>query len=315
VGEVVRGFLIFLGLLVMLGGGAVAGAQYAPPDALAMLDSQPQVKDFLATPMALYAGAGAAGFGFLMILLAAFVGRKPKDKPAPKVKAEKAKPEPKAKAEPKKAAAEPVREAPKPSAQPAPAPQPVRTPEPVAAAPAPRPAPVAAAPAAAAPRPAAPQPAAAPAAPPKPKPQASANPPGAPDIAEQMRNDPRLHNRKRVGDLVTLNDALKSYHKKRGSYPVAAGLGGLPDRGAAWIPGLAPDFVPELPRDPALSMDKDGPQYVYVSNGTDYKLLARNVSLVGGTNVEELGVKIDPTHSKTAESASFGFWTPGFASA
>ena len=312
-----RGFLIFLGLLVMLGGGAVAGAQYAPPDALAMLDSQPQVKDFLATPMALYAGAGAAGFGFLVILLAAFVGRKPKDKPAPKVKAEKAKPEAKAKAEPKKATAEPVREAPKPAAQPVPAPQPMRTPEPVAAAPAPRPAPVAATPAAAAPRPAAPQPAAAaaPAAPPKPKPQASANPPGAPDIAEQMRNDPRLHNRKRVGDLVTLNDALKSYHKKRGAYPVAAGLGGLPDRGAAWIPGLAPDFVPELPRDPALSMDKDGPQYVYVSNGTDYKLLARNVSLVGGTNVEVLGVKIDPTHSKTAESASFGFWTPGFASA
>lgn len=310
-----RGFLIFLGLLVMLGGGAVAGAQYVPPDALAMLDSQPQVKDFLATPMALYAGAGAAGFGFLVILLAAFVGRKPKDKPAPKVKAEKAKPEAKAKAEPQKATAEPVREAPKPAAQPVPAPQPMRTPEPVAAAPAPRPAPAPAAPAAAAPRPAAPQPAAAPAAPPKPKPQASANPPGAPDIAEQMRNDPRLHNRKRVGDLVTLNDALKSYHKKRGAYPVAAGLGGLPDRGAAWIPGLAPDFVPELPRDPALSMDKDGPQYVYVSNGTDYKLLARNVSLVGGTNVEVLGVKIDPTHSKTAENASFGFWTPGFASA
>jgi hypothetical protein len=306
VGEVVRGFLIFLGLLVMLGGGAVAGAQYAPPDALAMLDSQPQVKEFLATPMALYAGAGAAGFGFLVILLAAFVGRRPKDKPAPKVKAAKTQPEPKAKAEPKKAVAEPVREVPKPAPQPAPAPQPVRQPEPVAAAPAPRPAPAPSV---------APQPAAAPAAPPKPKPQASANPPAAPDFAEQMRNDPRLHNRKRVGDLVTLNDALKSYHKKRGAYPVATGLGGLPDRGAAWIPGLAPDFVPELPRDPALSMDKDGPQYVYVSNGTDYKLLARNVSLVGGTNVEVLGVKIDPTHSKTAENASFGFWTPGFASA
>jgi hypothetical protein len=130
-----------------------------------------------------------------------------------------------------------------------------------------------------------------------------------------VKNDPRLHNRKRVGDLVTLNDALKSYHKKRGAYPVAAGLAGLPDRGAAWIPGLAPDFVPELPRDPALSMDRDGPQYVYVSDGTDYKLLARNVSLVGGTNVEVLGVKIDPKHSTTAENASFGFWTPGFASA
>lgn len=312
-----RGFLIFLGLLVTLGGGAVAGAQYAPPDALAMLDSQPQVKEFLATPMALYAGAGAAGFGFLVILLAAFVGRKPKDKPAPKVKAapkktavKPAKPEP---AKPEPVRAEPVQEAPKPApqppVQPAPAPHPVRQPEPVAAAAAaPRPAPVAAP----APPPAAPQPVAEP---PKAKPQASAAPPGGSSIVDQMKNDPRLHNRKRVGDLVTLNDALKAYHKKRGAYPVAAGLVGLPDRGAAWIPGLAPEFVAELPRDPALSMDKDGPQYVYVSDGKDYKLLARNVSLVGGTNVEVLGVKIDPTHSTTAESASFGFWTPGFASA
>lgn len=314
-----RVFLILLGLLVMLGGGAVAGAQYAPSDVLAMLDSQPQVKEFLATPMALYAGSGAAGFGFLVIILAAFVGRKPKGKPAPKVKTEKAKPEPKARAEPKVAAAEPVKEAPKPApkpvAQPAPASQPARQPEPVAAAAPPRPAPAAAPAAEPPPRPAAPQPAAPAAEPPKAKPQASASPPGGPGVVEQVKNDPRLHNRKRVGDLVTLNDALKSYHKKHGAYPVAAGLAGLPDRGATWIPGLAPDFVAELPRDPALSMDRDGPQYVYVSDGTDYKLLARNVSLVGGTNVEVLGVKIDPTHSKTAESASFGFWTPGFASA
>ena len=304
-----RGFLIFLGLLAMLGGGAVAGAQYAPPDMLAMLDSVPDAKAFLATPMALYAGAGAAGFGFLLILLAAFVGRKPKEKPQPKAKpakvSGKAKPE---KAEPAPtAAADPFAEAPKPAPaatpappQPKPAPAPVRQPEPVAAAPAPRPA----APATA------PQPE-----PPKAKPQASAFPPGDSAVADAARNNPRLHNRKRVGDLVTLNDALQAYHKKHGAFPVAAGLGGLPDRGAAWIPGLAPEFIAELPRDPSMSADKDGPQYVYVSDGKDYKLLAQNVSLVGGTNVEVLGVKIDRSRKPTMECAAFGFWTPGFESA
>ena len=57
-----RVILILLGLLLMLGGGAVAGAQYAPPDLLKMLDSAPaQARDFLQTPTALYAGAGGAG--------------------------------------------------------------------------------------------------------------------------------------------------------------------------------------------------------------------------------------------------------------
>ena len=43
-----------------------------------------------------------------------------------------------------------------------------------------------------------------------------------------------------------------------------------------------------------MSVEKTGPQYVYVSDGADYKLLAQGVSLVGGTNVEVLGVRIDP---------------------
>ena len=132
---------------------------------------------------------------------------------------------------------------------------------------------------------------------------------------ESWRTDPRLLNRKRVSDLVTINDALKAYHAKHGAYPKAGSLGGFIDRGSAWIPGLAPDFLPDLPRDPALSIEKTGPQYAYVSNGTDYKLLAMGVSLVGGTNVEVLGVRIDPSKQPTAENAAFGFWTAGFADA
>ena len=57
-------------------------------------------------------------------------------------------------------------------------------------------------------------------------------------------------NRKRVQDLVTINDALKAYHAKNGAYPEGGGLAGANERGADWIPGLAPDFVKELPRDP-----------------------------------------------------------------
>jgi hypothetical protein len=290
----VRGFLIFLGVLLVLAGGAVAAAQYAPVD-LSMLDSVQGAKAFLTSQMALYAGGGAASFGLLLIIIAAVSGGKKKATPVKKTAP--------AKAEPQKAAAH----------DPA-----LRKPEPVQAAPAPKPAPQPALQTvAAAPRPApavpAPSPSPAPApAQPVHKPTASAQPPSS---ASSPVQDPRLLNRKRVQDLVTINDALKAYQQKHGAYPKAGGLVGFPERGAAWIPGLAPDFLKALPRDPAMSDDKAGPQYVYVSDGTDYKLLAQGVSLVGGTNVEVLGVRIDMTRQPTPENASFGFWTPGFASA
>lgn len=322
-----RVFLILLGLLLILGGGAVAAAQYAPPNLLAMLDTAPQAKEFLLTPTALYAGAGGAGFGLLLLIIGAVTGGKKKEKKAPQPKAA-AKPKPaKPQEAPKaKAAAAPA----KPVKAPAPAPVQAAAPKPPEPKPPePKPAPVAVAPPPP-PKPApAPAPAAAPVAAaavaeaPKPKPQASAQPPAptqAPEasqlsMAEVARSDPRLVNRKRVQDLVTINDALKAHHKAHGAYPVASGLGGILDRGAAWIPGLASEALPELPRDPAMSMDRAGPQYVYASDGNDYKLIAQNVSLVGSTNPAVLGIRIDPTRNPTQENAAFGFWTAGFASA
>jgi len=309
----VRFILILLGLLLMVGGAAVAGAQYAPPDLLKMLDSAPQqARDFLQTPTALYAGAGAAGFGLLLVIIAAVTGGKKKDKARDKPTAV-AMPAP-ARAQPQPVTPSPATTAPPPQRPPEAKPAPATQPAMVAAAAAPQPAMAAAAS----------QPEPAPQAP-KPKPQASAQPPAAAPaadapaekltLADTARTTPRLHNRRRVSDLVTINDALKAYFKKNGSYPAASGLGGVVERGAAWIPGLAPEFLPELPLDPAAAAEPGGPQYVYASDGKDYKLLAHNVSLVGSTSVEVLGVKIDMTRQPTMENASFGYWTPGFAEA
>jgi hypothetical protein len=269
----VRGFLIFLGLLLVVGGGGVAALQYAPVD-LSVLDSISGAKDFLRSPMALYAGGGAAGLGLVLIIIAAATGGR-------KTKTARRTP---ARAEPDKAE--------------------IVAPEPAPSAPGPRPAqqPVAAAQGLEQ----ASTPVATPAAS---KPTASAQPPAS------ATGDSRLLNRKRVSDLVTINDALKAFHAKHGAYPKAGGLDGFPERGAAWIPELEPDFLKALPRDPAMSNDKAGPQYVYASDGSGYKLLAQGVSLIGGTNVEVLGVRIDPTRQPTAENAAFGFWTENFASA
>ena len=281
-----RGFLVFLGVLFVLSGGALAGAQFAPVD-LSMLDAVAGAKEFVASAMALYAGGGAAGFGLLLIIIAAATGGGKKEKstsvatPAQAAAAETGKPEhapasetPVTRTAPAEARASLVQSKPQPVLQPATA---GAAPKPTASA--------------------------------QPPWSSPGDPPGAPP------SDPRLLNRKRVSDLVSINDALKAYHALNNAYPKAADLAGFCERGAAWIPGLAPDFIATLPRDPVQASDMSGPQYVYVSDGKDYKLLAHGVSLLGGTNVEVLGVRIDPTRNPTAKNASFGFWSPGFASA
>lgn len=302
-----RGFLIFLGLLLILGGGAIAGAQYAEQYTnldLSALDSVAGATAFLRSPMALYAGGGVAAFGLVLVIIAAATGGKKKQAPAM----------PASKAAKPKAADEPVKTLtpdslfdpePTPAAAPAVSEQEVprtvirpaeRTPQSVATSsdqpPWSQPTPAASA-----------------------KPTASAHPPEGYDPIAAARSDPRLHNRKRVTDLVTINDALKAFNKQHGAYPKAEGLLGQRERGDNWIPGLAPDFIPRLPQDPATVSGRPAPQYVYASDGKNYKLLAQGVSLVGGTNVEVLGVRIDPTRRPTAENAAFGFWTPDFASA
>lgn len=294
-----RALLVVLGLLLLLAGGAVAAARFALVD-LAFLDAVPQGRELLASPLAPYAGGGGAGLGLLMIILVAATGGR-RHRTAP-LKA-------KASVSPQTRDTAPSPAAPvaspsshrqvdrSQSASPS-----VQHLEPGAAAPP-------AASTASASSPLSPPPSF------LAKPTASAEPPWSAPSQQRPAIDPRLVNRKRVQDLVVINDALKAYHARHNAYPLAEGLAGVRERGVNWIAGLAPDFLSELPRDPAQSNASDGPQYVYASNGTDYKLLAQNVSLIGGTNVEVLGVRIDPTRQPTPQNASFGFWTEGFAGA
>ena len=346
-----RGFVIVLGLLLMLTGGAVAGARFAPmdvttlPELAPVFDNLAGAREFLKTDMALYAGGGAAGFGFLLIAIGAVTGGKKKVRSAAKppslatetIAPRRAKPERKpvapAAAKPMDVPLVPPVQMPPPAAAPKPAPRVEPAPAVQNAAarqPAAVPVPPPAAPPAPKPVSPAPQPIAATSPPPRPvispapalapapdaqkgKPQASGQPPASaaqPAATGAPAPDPHLINRKRVQDLVTINDALTAYYAKNGNYPKAEGLAGANERGAAWIPGLSPEFLKQLPLDP---LHGAGTQYVYAAQGANYKLLAQGVSLVGSSNVEVLGIKIDRTRNPTPQNAAFGFWTPAFA--
>lgn len=90
---------------------------------------------------------------------------------------------------------------------------------------------------------------------------------------------------KRQADLRTLQSAIELYKNKEGRYPEgcngAGNWSGQKDgkaecgNGTQYIVGLAPKYIPVLPRDPKLG---DGTGYIYTTNtdGTVYKLKAQH---------------------------------------
>ena len=111
----------------------------------------------------------------------------------------------------------------------------------------------------------------------------------------------------RVRDLMLVRDALEAYESKHGAYPKSEGFDGLftcwgkstPD----WIPGLVPEFLPALPRDPRGN-NACNQQYIYQSNGDTFKLLS--ISPDDCIAVKEVFPEmIDPFRGCNA----YGFWS------
>jgi len=91
---------------------------------------------------------------------------------------------------------------------------------------------------------------------------------------------------KRQADLRTVEAALALYKQKYGEYPQGcnaagswsgqAGTDHACTGGSEYIVGLAPEFIPELPRDPRTVTGDQGYAYLVNSEGTVYKFMARN---------------------------------------
>lgn len=117
----------------------------------------------------------------------------------------------------------------------------------------------------------------------------------------------------RIQDLAAIEAALTAYHDANGVYPGSTGFQGYASNwgaslGADWIPGLQ---ATPLPRDPSMSEEPPS-QYLYFSNGTDYKLIAHLTDDCGPA-VEAQGVRIDPARKDATHCWAYGFWTEGGA--
>jgi peptidoglycan/LPS O-acetylase OafA/YrhL len=112
-----------------------------------------------------------------------------------------------------------------------------------------------------------------------------------------------------LADLQALRAALEDYRRDHGEYPRSRGFDGLYSNfGAAspaWIGGLAPKYIAALPRDPRKTSDPLR-QYLYRSDGKDYKLLAHGTCKPFDATHPEM---VDPRRKCFA----VGFWTAGAA--
>ena len=98
------------------------------------------------------------------------------------------------------------------------------------------------------------------------------------NVAKLKANDA-----KRVTDLHAIQTALEMYAASNNTYPVSptwawsSKCAAWPDQGGGnVIPGLVPTYIPKMPSDPQMDSTGNICCYLYLSNGTDYKLLAHN---------------------------------------
>jgi Acyltransferase family len=116
----------------------------------------------------------------------------------------------------------------------------------------------------------------------------------------------------RLADLGRLRAALSAYRQDHGFYPSSGTWSGLywPDTpGENWLPGLVPGYLASLPRDPRHT-DIMHAQYIYRSDGHDYKLLAmlpEDCALTVSLNPR----LADPARNAANGCIAYGYWTSG----
>src|SRR5262245_46268693 len=124
----------------------------------------------------------------------------------------------------------------------------------------------------------------------------------------------------RVGDLTNLRDALVAYKNANGSYPISIN-GQWSGRHNAWgpeaddwIPGLSPQYIKVLPRDPRLS-DNGDEQYLYKSNGKDFKVIVTRPENDCPIIARDRPDLLDPQRGFGGDPQcwAYGYWTEGAA--
>lgn len=125
---------------------------------------------------------------------------------------------------------------------------------------------------------------------------------------------PALNNQtpQRIVDLSKIVIALEKYKIDHHQYPISSKKGndwdGIYSKYGEgkenWIEGLVPTYIDSLPRDPRMH-SSDVAQYMYKSNGANYKLIAH-----GANDCKEIKALYPSLIDPTRDCFAYGFWTP-----
>ena len=87
--------------------------------------------------------------------------------------------------------------------------------------------------------------------------------------------------KRRLSDLDAVRSALEKHREDKGAFPVSQGFDGFPSTDGksspTWIEGLQPTYIEALPLDPGHRA-KTPSQYLYKSDGKDFKLVTHSVA-------------------------------------
>lgn len=118
---------------------------------------------------------------------------------------------------------------------------------------------------------------------------------------------------KRIVDLHRIVIALEQYKRQEKMYPPSVSSGNewdilLSETGEVnrnWISGLVPNYLPSLPVNVGENKLYLG-QYLYKSNGANYKLIAYRPS-----DCEFIKSKLPAIIDPRRDCSAYGFWTAG----
>ena len=113
---------------------------------------------------------------------------------------------------------------------------------------------------------------------------------------------------RRMADLKNMSWAIQAFHSVNGTYPTTSGAwqgdppayGGLGYGAVGYVPGLVPQFIQALPKDPDPQFPSGDAGYVYRSDGQDYKLMVHKTA----ESYKAGNMYLDPQRPGTAWAVS-----------